>query len=202
MILENVSRIKLIMSAFSSINFTNSSFVFLENHINYVTTANSKQTLDLKNIYVYWNPLSRGEILLGFVFHHTDYKLRGGIRWEDPVIDLRDALNGVFGKVTINGLKIYGETLFFFFFIPSTFCFGHVLVHLFSFLYRICCFVCFRSVSCDQCCSKASRKSITGSSHLIVWEVIFQFIPASQFWIVEWFVSTLMIVAVSLYVYE
>ena len=28
---------------------------------------------------------------------------------------------------------------------------------------------------------KASRKSITGSSHLIVWEVIFQFIPASQF---------------------
>jgi hypothetical protein len=49
---------------------------------------------------------------------------------------------------------------------------------------------------------KASRKSITGSSHLIVWEVIFQFIPASQFWIVEWFVSSLMIVAVSLYVYE
>ena len=40
--------------------------------------SNSKQTLDLKNIYVYWNPLSRGEILLGFVFHHTDYKLRGG----------------------------------------------------------------------------------------------------------------------------
>ena len=40
--------------------------------------SNSKQTLDLTNIDVYWNPLSRGEILLAFVFHHTNYKLRGG----------------------------------------------------------------------------------------------------------------------------
>jgi hypothetical protein len=46
--------------------------------VNYVATVNSKHALDLKNIYVYWNPLSRGEIILGFVFHHTDYKLRGG----------------------------------------------------------------------------------------------------------------------------
>jgi hypothetical protein len=50
----------------------------IKQKVYYVTTGNSKQTLDLKNIDVYWNPLSRGEILLGFVFHHTDYKLRGG----------------------------------------------------------------------------------------------------------------------------
>jgi hypothetical protein len=48
--------------------------------VNYVTTANSKQTLDLTNIDVYWNPLNRGEILVGFVFHQHILQIEKGQR--------------------------------------------------------------------------------------------------------------------------
>jgi hypothetical protein len=65
--------------------------------VNYVTTANSKQTLDLHNIDVYWNPLSRGEILRIRISSHRLQIERG--RYQSTLRQERYCLRCTSGKI-------------------------------------------------------------------------------------------------------